>query len=110
MGNISSMNHMHFVRKHFLFDGLTMTPKKQDNKLSMGQRCGIAFLLIIFAAVAAFLGLNELGEVESMGLPEIFAFIPLGIAVMIVLAALCILAGVRTPKARKGVYVRSVYR
>ncbi|TFG34610.1 hypothetical protein EU527_02580 [Candidatus Thorarchaeota archaeon] len=87
-----------------------MTPKKQDLKLPMSQRCGIALALLIFAAIFIFLGLNALSQVESMDLPEIFAFIPLGMGVIIILVALCVLSGVYTPRRRSGVYVRPVYR
>jgi hypothetical protein len=85
-----------------------MTPKKQDKKLPMSQRCGIACFMFIFAAVAAFLGLNALSQTESMGVPEIFSFIPLGIAALLVLVALCILVGVYTPKPGKGGGVRYI--
>ncbi|MBN2231082.1 MAG: hypothetical protein JW779_15970 [Candidatus Thorarchaeota archaeon] len=75
----------------------------------MSQRCIIALFMFIFAAFAGLLGLNALSQVESMDVPEIFAYIPLGIAFLAFLVAICILAGIYTPK-RRAMYVTTVYR
>jgi hypothetical protein len=65
--------------------------------------------MFIFAAISTILGLNAISQVESMDIPEVFAFIPLGIAILLVSVALCILAGIYTPKTRKGVYMRPIH-
>ncbi|MBD3157773.1 MAG: hypothetical protein GF309_03200 [Candidatus Lokiarchaeota archaeon] len=83
-----------------------MSPKKHEKKLPMTQRCGIFLILLVFAAIATFLGLNALGQAESLGMPAIFSYIPLGIAVIMVVTALDILTGLWTPKSRGRIVVR----
>jgi hypothetical protein len=83
-----------------------MSPKKRDKKLPMSQRCGIFILLLVFAVFAAFLGLNALGQANSPGVPAIIAYIPLGIAVIMILTAVCILTGLWTPKSQGRIVVR----
>lgn len=85
-----------------------MTPKKKNEKLSMSTRCGYSLFLLIFAAITIFLGLNALNQVESIDLPEIFAIVPLGMGVIAILLAICILAGIYTP--RGGRYAIVHYR
>jgi hypothetical protein len=73
--------------------------KKRDKKLPMSQKCGIFLLLLIFAAVAAFLGRNALEQAGSLGVPEMFAYVLLGIAFIIVPVTVCILAGIWTSRS-----------
>ncbi|MBS3796122.1 MAG: hypothetical protein KGY80_14545 [Candidatus Thorarchaeota archaeon] len=80
--------------------------KKRDKKLPMNQKCGILLLLLIFAAVAAFLGWNALGKAGSLGVPEMFAYVPRGIAFIVVPVTVCILTGIWTSSSGNIVIAR----